>query len=179
MSQLFQLRKKLNITQEELAEKAGISVRTIQRIEAGAELKGYTLNAISDALGVSKEILIDKKIETNKKDNQLLKLINFSSLPFMVIPLANIIIPLIIMFAKKKFTPITKQIVSIQILWTILSSFLIVLSSFVKKWLALNNQTILITITLLLALNLFIIIRNSMEIDRVNNLRIKLNFSII
>lgn len=34
------------MTQEELAEKSGVSVRTIQRIEAGTQPKGYTLNSI-------------------------------------------------------------------------------------------------------------------------------------
>ena len=39
MSILLELREKLNLTQEELAKKANISVRTIQRIEAGTKPK--------------------------------------------------------------------------------------------------------------------------------------------
>jgi transcriptional regulator with XRE-family HTH domain len=34
MSELKKIREKQNLTQEELAEKSGLSVRTIQRIEA-------------------------------------------------------------------------------------------------------------------------------------------------
>ncbi len=43
MSKLKKIREKLNLTQEELSEKSGISVRTIQRIESGNEPKGQTL----------------------------------------------------------------------------------------------------------------------------------------
>jgi len=43
MSKLKQLREQKNMTQEELSEKSGISVRTIQRIESGTNPKGHTL----------------------------------------------------------------------------------------------------------------------------------------
>ena len=41
------LREEKNITQTELAEKSGLSLRTIQRIEAGNVPKGYTLKALA------------------------------------------------------------------------------------------------------------------------------------
>ena len=41
-----------NLTQEELSEKSKISVRTIQRIEAGTEPKGHTLRALAQALDI-------------------------------------------------------------------------------------------------------------------------------
>tara|TARA_R110002049_G_C8880421_1_gene539895 strand:- start:319 stop:471 length:153 start_codon:yes stop_codon:yes gene_type:complete len=50
MSKLCEYREKLNLTQDELAEKAGLSVRTIQRIESGVEPRGYTLSILSYAL---------------------------------------------------------------------------------------------------------------------------------
>ena len=52
MSKLTEYREKLNYTQSELSEKSGISVRTIQRIESGANLKGHTLKAIALALNI-------------------------------------------------------------------------------------------------------------------------------
>ncbi|HBW81513.1 MAG TPA: DNA-binding protein, partial [Sphingobacterium sp.] len=52
MNKLQSLREKLNLTQEELAQKSNISVRTIQRIEAGQSPKGYTLRALAQALNV-------------------------------------------------------------------------------------------------------------------------------
>lgn len=179
MSQLAKLREELNITQEELAVKANVSVRTIQRIEAGAKLKGYTLESISNVLGVSKDELNGKSIVINENDKQLVKLINLSSLPFVIVPFASIIVPLIIMFLKKKFTPITKQIISVQILWTILSVVFILLSVFLKKWFSLKNAFTLIIIGTVVLFNVFLIIRNAMELDRNGNLKIRTNFNLI
>jgi transcriptional regulator with XRE-family HTH domain len=41
------LREEKNLTQTELAEKSGLSLRTIQRTEAGNVPKGYTLKALA------------------------------------------------------------------------------------------------------------------------------------
>ncbi|MEO1033692.1 MAG: helix-turn-helix transcriptional regulator [Bacteroidota bacterium] len=43
MSQLLKHRERLNLTQEQLAKKAQITARTIQRIEAGKELRGHII----------------------------------------------------------------------------------------------------------------------------------------
>ncbi|MDF2831166.1 helix-turn-helix transcriptional regulator [Chryseobacterium indoltheticum] len=56
MSELKKIRETKNITQEELAEKSGISVRTIQRIEAGTIPKGYTLKLWQKVLMFLKKI---------------------------------------------------------------------------------------------------------------------------
>ena len=64
MSELKNIREKKNLTQEELAEKSGVSVRTIQRIESGIEPKGYTLKTLAKSLEIAeKELLkpIDKR----------------------------------------------------------------------------------------------------------------------
>lgn len=55
------LREEKNLTQNELAEKSGLSLRTIQRIEAGNILKGFTLKTIAVALETDSENLIIKK----------------------------------------------------------------------------------------------------------------------
>ena len=48
-----ELRKQKGMTQEDLAEKTGLSVRTIQRIESGeVDPRSYTLNQIAEALEV-------------------------------------------------------------------------------------------------------------------------------
>ena len=47
MSKLREIRERHNLTQEELSEKSGISVRTIQRIESGTEPKGHTLKILT------------------------------------------------------------------------------------------------------------------------------------
>ena len=60
------LRKKLNLTQKELADKANISFRTIQNYENGLTPPSIkTIEKISLALGVSVERLISKYIFDN------------------------------------------------------------------------------------------------------------------
>jgi len=179
MNRLLGLRERINLTQEELSEKSGISVRTIQRIEAGTIPKGHTLKALTKALGINENELLGKKSEINKLNYSLIKVINISSLPFVIIPLANIAIPLIIMFAKKQLNSITKQIISLQILWTVFSGIFFLLVSIVEKWFFSGNKLNLVFMIFAILTNIFIILRNSAEIDKNQKLYIKLNFSII
>lgn len=174
-------REKLNLTQEELSDKSGISVRTIQRIEAGNEPKGHTLKALVKALGINENDLIGNKDMEPELNYGLIKLINLSSLPFVIIPLANIAVPLSIMFAKKQFNPITKQIISTQILWTLFSLvFFFLIAVFVDGFF-LGNKLDLALIYMIptILINLFIILRNAAEIDQTQRLHYKLNFSLI
>lgn len=176
---LNKIREKLNLTQEELSDKSGISVRTIQHIESGNEPKGQTLKILANTLGIKENELLKKQEIPNRVDLSLLKIINLSSLPFTVIPPVNIVVPLIIMFAKKQFNPLTKQIVSVQILWTVLSVILFMLSAFMKNWFSLGNKFSLVVMIFLVLCNVFIILRNTAEIDKKEKLFFRLNFNII
>ena len=102
MSKLVEYREKLNLTQEELSEKAELSVRTIQRIEAGAEPKGHTLKVLAKALNITENTLLGIEEIIDGINYKLLKLINTSSLLFVILPPMNIIMPLIIMIFKKQ-----------------------------------------------------------------------------
>ncbi|MFZ2783516.1 MAG: helix-turn-helix domain-containing protein [Sediminibacterium sp.] len=191
MSKLKSIREKQNLTQEELSERSGISVRTIQRIEAGADPKGYTLRVLSEKLGVQEMALQDKQPEAEnvKEDSQnavpaeapvlvnhsMVKLINLSSIPFIVLPPLNVLVPLIIIFATKQKSPLTRQIVSVQMMWTILAPILFLLVVLTKP-----GNGITLGIMLLLALsNVWIVLRNALNIDRKNELYYRLNFNLI
>lgn len=179
MSALLEQREKLNLTQEELADKANISVRTIQRIEAGTIPKGYTLEALSNALGINKNVLINEKSELEKINKQLIKYINLSSILLLLIPLGSIIMPLIIMRWKKEFNRITKQIVTIQILWTISFIVCILITALLIKLFSLSKEIVPLIMLALIITNLYIIIRNTIEIEKNNKLHLHLNFSIL
>ena len=179
MSTLLELRKKLNITQEELAQKANVSVRTIQRIEAGSTPKGFTLKALAEALDVEESNLLEESSASITVNSKLILYINLSSILLIFIPLGSIALPLFLMFWKKEINPITKQIVTLQIIWTLAGVLLIVASSFFKNWFGLSNQVTSFTILGLIVLNLFIILRNAKEIQQNNKLHIKLNFNLI
>jgi len=191
MSELKKIREKRNLTQEELAEKSGISVRTIQRIEAGTTPKGYTLKTLAESLDVSEndlltsktikeEIVIDEVIDTTEENHSLfnsglIKIINLSSLPFAWLPIANFLLPLLIMFFTKEKSPIVKQIISLQIFLAIISPIIFMLIALLK----LGSVSVMITMIVLVLTNVYIILRNAYEIDKKQGLRYKLNFSFI
>lgn len=189
MSKLKSLRELQNITQEELSEKSGISVRTIQRIESGKDPKGYTLRALAKVLDVKEidllnqgtkeeNIISEEKKETGEPtliNYSSLKIINLSSIPFTIIPPLNILVPLILMYIMGQKNYLTKQIISLQILWTILAPIVFMLGVFLKLG---NRFTLLIMILIILS-NVFIILRNTIEIDKNERLYYKLNFSMI
>ena len=179
MSKLKYNREKLNLTQEELAAKSGVSVRTIQRIESGIDPKGHTLKVLSKTVNVDSGELIDRTDTQYSINSPLIKLINLSSLPATFIPPLNIALPLFIMFVKKEFNPISKQIISIQILWTILSFILFMMGSFVKNWFSLGSKFILAIMVLLVLTNITIILLNAIAIDKGKEPFVKLNFSFL
>lgn len=96
-----ELRIKKGMTQEELAEKTELSVRTIQRIENGeVDPRSYTLQAIASALEIDyNELNIMDDIEFEKKaqtENTIwLALLHLSGLFIMLFP------PIIIWAWKK------------------------------------------------------------------------------
>jgi len=179
MSKLKEIREELNLTQEELSEKSSISIRTIQRIEAGTEPKGQTLRILSQSLGIKENELREKQKHQHEINFSLIKGINISSLFFTIIPPLNIVLPLIFMFVKKQFNPLTKQIVSIQIVWSIIALIIFMLTSFIKNWLSLGSRFSLVVMVVLVLSNVLIILKNTAEIDKKGKLFFFLNFNII
>lgn len=201
MSELKKIREEKNLTQEELAERSGISVRTIQRIEAGTEPKGYTLKTLASTLDISEKdlliqnipkeeikigspIIIEKVKTTNPIstteegeifNSTLIKIINLSSLPFAWFPIANFLPPLLIMIFSEEKSPIVKQIISLQIFLAIISPIIFLIVAFLK----LGSASVMMTMVGLTLANVFIILRNTYEIDKKQTLRYKLNFNII
>ncbi len=183
MNQLLKYREQLHLTQQQLSEKANVSVRTIQRIEAGQPLKGHTLTALATALEVTTDELLGKVPESKeekKTENRLLiKLINLSSLPFIWLPLASIIVPLIIMYWKREINSTTKQIITLQIIWTIAFPIIVLLVIFLRNLFQYSNQAIPFTMLALLLLNVYVILKNTASLDKKGELSIFLKFSIL
>lgn len=121
-SKIREIRKRKGLSQEELAETAKVNLRTIQRIETNAnEPSGKTLNLLCDALNIS----IDDIVDYGKtEDKTFLILFHLSVLSFMMLPLGNIIIPLILWLTKKDkiigLKEIGANLINFQILWTVL-----------------------------------------------------------
>jgi len=179
MSRLLTIRQKLNLTQEELFERTGISVRTIQRIEAGANLKGYTLKTLAKGLGVTEDELIGDEEPDISEDAKWLKVINLSALPFMFVPPLNIVVPLLIMFSRKQFTPTTRRLVTIQIIWSLIALLMFLSVMMLNDWFGIRSRYMLLLPLAWLLVNTFVILRNAVEIDKSNTLRIDTGFSFI
>ena|SRR6218665_1047171 len=189
MSRLKQLREQRNLTQEELSEQSGISVRTIQRIESGIKPKGHTLKTLAVTLKIEENelLLVENKNDTAEEitpeiseietavDYSKIKLINLSSILFVVLPPLNILAPIFLSHIFKQKNSLTKQIISLQIFWSILAPIVFMIGIFLKLG---RSFTILLLISIVLS-NIFLILRNSAEIDRNEKLYYKLNFSII
>jgi transcriptional regulator with XRE-family HTH domain len=179
MSRLLTIRQKLNLTQEDLFERSGISVRTIQRIEAGTSPKGYTLKALAKGLGINEDELIEREAAITSENIKWLKLINLSALPFMLVPPLNIAAPLLIMFVKKQFTPVTRRIVTIQIVWTLIAIVLLLTIIILNDVFAVRGKYMMLVPFIWVLINTFIILRNAAEIVKNKTLRIDMGFSLI
>lgn len=173
------LREKMNMTQNELAERSGLSLRTVQRVEAGNILKGFTLKALAQALNIQPEdLIITPKEET---DIQRAKKINLSALAGLIIPYGGIIFPAVLTYQTKdlKNRELGKSIVCIQIIISVVFSVLMIISPFIQKLLSLKFPLFIIPLITFLGLKLFIIIKNGISLNKTHNLSIKLKTNFI
>ena len=90
-AKIKELRLLKGLTQEELADKTGLSVRTIQRIENGeVDPRTFTLTALAEALEVDLTVFTSRKINTPKSFAQdeynWVILMHFSGIMILVFP---------------------------------------------------------------------------------------------
>ena len=98
-NRIKELRTRKGFSQEELSEKTGLSLRTIQRIENGeTEPRGDSLKRLAQAFDVTSDDLVDWTVQ---EDRGFLLSLNLSSLSFLPFPLLGILVPLIIWISKK------------------------------------------------------------------------------
>ena len=170
---LKSLREQKHLTQEELAQESGISIRTIQRIESGQKPKGHTAKALAKALDLNLNCINESPRED--LNYSLIKIINLSSVFVCFIPLLNIVLPLAIMYYKKQFNSITKQILSLQILWSIVSFIIFVLAASLTSPLSLNHRFPLWVIIAMIIINVALIFKNAASLNKNKELFFKLN----
>lgn len=129
-----ELRKKKGLSQEELAESAKVNLRTIQRIENNeSEPRGKTLNLICDVLDINAEDILDYG---KKTDQSYLAIFHLSVIIFLVIPVGNIILPLILWMTKKDkiigLKEIGVNLLNFQIIWSVFAFLSITAYGFFK-----------------------------------------------
>lgn len=167
------LREQKNLTQTELAEKSGLSLRTIQRIESGQSLKGFTLKAIAQTLEIEPENLVSK--EENISIDRA-KLINLSALAGLIIPFGGIIFPAILTYRTQDSVnrELGKSVIGVQIILAFVISVLLILSPFIQHWFSIQFPLFLVPLMAFIILKLWIVIKNGISLNQDNQLSIKL-----
>ncbi len=98
-SRIVFLRKQKGLTQEELSEKAGINLRTLQRIEKDeTEPRSATLRMLCDTLHIPLEDLIDFGKTENRN---LLIYLHLSVVSGLFIPMGQILLPFILWITQR------------------------------------------------------------------------------
>ena len=168
------LREQKNLTQTELAEKSGLSLRTIQRIESGQSLKGFTLKAIAQTLETEPENLFSQE----EKDIQIdrAKLINLSALSGLIIPFGGIIFPAILTYRTQDSVnrELGKSVIGVQIILAFVISVFLILSPFIQHWFSIRFPLFLVPLMAFIILKLWIVIKNGISLNQDNQLSIKL-----
>ena len=172
------LREEKNMTQNELAEKSGLSLRTIQRIEAGNILKGHTLKTIAKTLETDSENLI---FTNENPEIERAKLINLSALSGVIVPFGSIVLPLLLTYKTKDHLnkEIGKQIVSVQIILSLLLSVIMIICPFVQKIFSVKVPLFIFPLITILSLKLLIVIVNGISLNKKQELAIKLKTNIL
>ena len=133
------IRKSKGVSQELLAERSNISLRTIQRIESGASApRPYTVKTLADALNVPVEELSDlNEGRTNEEQEAIatLRLVNFSAMAGVVVPFTNVLLPALIWRRNTRLTMVNElgpKIIAFQLMWTLGTFLLVFLVPFVQ-----------------------------------------------
>ena len=178
------LRKSKGITQESLADQSSINLRTLQRIEAGqTEPRGNTLRLIAQALETPLEELLDF---IKQADPAFLQLMNLATLSFWVIPLGNLVLPLILWIMKRDKVQgvyeLGRRIINFQITWCFITYgflFIWIVSLFGKSSYLISPFVFLPIILTLYLANSMIILMANWQIKRGRETVYSISFPII
>lgn len=161
-----ELRVKKGLSQEQLADVTGLSLRTIQRVENGETIpRGDTLKRLAIALQVSPDELIEWQVI---EDKNVLIMLNLSQFGFIAFPLLGIIIPLAIWIIKKDIIKsvdeLGKSILNFQISLMIIF-FLLCIITFVF----IGAMAIFIWIIVAYIFNIIMITLNTIKVKKNKN----------
>ncbi len=177
-SMLIEKRKVLKMTQQELADKTGLSTRTIQRIEAGDTVpQDYSLRQIMKALNIEESDWNTDSISNKTIHQKDLKfsesVLTWSTLLAVFVPINLIIIFTLRFFYRKKFVKneFAKKIIGFQVLWTIFQITIILsipLLTFILTGQKMNGLPVLPQLIhiLLTIVNLFLLFQISKSLKR-------------
>jgi transcriptional regulator with XRE-family HTH domain len=141
-----------HMSQQDLADHSGISLRTVQRIEkkesAGSP---YVMRALCKALGIETDSILQRADYDEHKElqadiveadplNKYLKYINASSLSVLLFPFLNLVVVTgTYLILKKRFVipndrTTAQKILSLQILWSVTTLIMLILTPLIDHW---------------------------------------------
>ena len=138
-SKVSHSRKKLGLSQEALAEKAKVSLSTIQRIEKGTvKPRSFTIKILAKALELDVSELLSHIVENEvpKSSSSALKRMNLYTLLLVFIPFINIVIPFIFWKKNKEIhskDDIAGKMLTFQLLWSIFTIIGMLISIFLTN----------------------------------------------
>jgi len=173
---ISQIRKEKAWSQEDLAERSGLSVRTIQRIEKnGSKPRPFTVQTLASALEVDVTTLLSKEKNRGQApaiDFSILRQINLAVFVHLVLPFGNVFLPLII-WRKNRESALVKEvglkIITVQILWTLTTLLLLILTPLVSLLISGEVQvgqfpTVLLVYLLSVVLNVLMTIQSAQRL---------------
>lgn len=167
-SKISKIRKQKGMSQEELSELAKINLRTIQRIEKDEnEPRGNTLKSICEALQINIEEITSYGKE---EDNTYLIFLHLSIISALIIPLGNIVSPLILWLNKRRNIINVdiqgKNILNFQIFFTIVNFVQLVLGAYGKISHSYNAAFFLYNYFILIAVNFIYAVYVAVKINK-------------
>jgi transcriptional regulator with XRE-family HTH domain len=141
-----------HMSQRDLADHSGISLRTVQRIEkkesAGSP---YVIRALCKALGIETNSILQRAdydehnefqadIVEAHPPNRYLKYINISSLSGLLFPFLNLVVVTgTYLILKKRFVipndrTTAQKILSLQILWSVITLIILIFTPLIDHW---------------------------------------------
>lgn len=140
-SPLASLRKTKGLSQEALAEACGLSLRAVQRIESGeVSPRPHTVKVMAEALDIPVDALAGKlqaasATAAGQATLPALRVVNFSAMSGLIIPLANVFVPMLLArrYGNLKEEPAYKKIISFQALWSLATILVIVFTPLLLK----------------------------------------------
>lgn len=155
--QISTLRKQQGLTQEELAEKAQVTVRTIQRLERGESTpRGYTLKAIAAALGTSPDAFSSDTTPTPPRPaltppaeaTHFLTMLCLSCFTYLVIPFVHFLVPIFLLRKNESLSAseraFAQKIIRRQVYWVVALHGTMLLTMAYNAWVVTYNKSFLI-----------------------------------
>jgi transcriptional regulator with XRE-family HTH domain len=172
-------RKRLGLSQEELAEAAKLSLRTVQRLEKGASLpRGFTLQALAQALQLPVEALTTLPAAARSPERlsearaaelpaptpaedvpRYVAFMYLSALSYVVLPGANIVLPLWLRYRKRHVPQIQaagSQLLNFELVWSVVTygGYLVLLAAQIGLILTVHYVIVLAPLVFLFSLHL-------------------------